>query len=214
MSDPTVLKPSRRRGWLWLFVATPLVALLFIWVLNYQLVGHPVQTKLSADPRNQGYSLSAHFRYYVDPSVLVLDLRAVESAAPVDLFRALFQSAEALHESGRRFDRVVLARAGSPVFLMEGEAFSTIGAEFSAGQNPAYLIRTLPEKLFRPSGQPAFDRWEGGWLGVLGEQMEDANQAAHQWASASEQRLTTGSSGGRCVPPLNRRVSGTEGEVI
>ena len=183
MSDPSASKVARRRRRWWLFVATPVVALLVVWGLNYLLVGQPVQRQLSADPRNKGYSLNAHYGYYVDPSVLVLDLRAVEGAAPVDLFRGLFQSAQALHESRRRFDKVVLARAGTPVFLMEGKEFSAIGSEFSAGQNPVYLIRTLPGKLFQPSGQAAFGRWEGGLLGVLGKEMEDANEAARQWAS-------------------------------
>jgi hypothetical protein len=84
---------------------------------------------------------------------------------------------------GWTFEKVVLARAGTPVFLVKGAEFSTIGAEFGAGQNPVYLIRTLPEKLFRPSGEAAFGRWQGGLLGVLGKQMEDANEAARQWAA-------------------------------
>jgi hypothetical protein len=159
------------------------VALLVVWGLNYLLVGRPVERKLNDDPRNRGYSLSAHFGYYLDPNTLVLDLRRLESPAPVDLFRALFQSAEALHELGWTFERVVLARAGTPVFFMKGAEFSTVGAEFGRGQNPVYLIRTLPEKLFRPSGEAAFGRWEGGLLGVLGKQMKDANEAAQQWAA-------------------------------
>ncbi len=183
MSDLSFSESARRRRIWWLCIATPVVALLVVWCFNYLLVGHPVQRILSADPRNAGYSLSAHYGYYVDFRVLVLDLRAVESAAPVDLFRALFQSAQAFHESGRRFDKVVFARSGTPVFLMEGDDFSTIGYEFSTGQNPVYLIRTLPEKFFQPNGQAAFGSWEGGLLGVLRKQMEDANEAAQQWAS-------------------------------
>jgi hypothetical protein len=184
MSDPTDSKPQvgHKRGG-WFFLATAVVILAVVWTLNSLLVGQPVQRKLSSDPRNQGYALRAHFGYYINPSTLVLDLYDVKSVAPVDLFRALFQSAEALHESGRKFDKVLLARDGTPVFLMGGNEFSALGAEFSAGQNPVYLIRTLPEKLYRPSGEAAFGRWEGGWLGVLTKQMEDANKAAQQWAS-------------------------------
>jgi hypothetical protein len=151
--------------------------------LNYLLVGRPVGKKLGEDPRNSGFVLRAHYGYYIAPSTLTLDLRKIESASPADLFRGLFQAAEALHESGRAFRKVVLARNRSPVFLMEGDDFSTLGDEFASGQNPVYLIRTLPEKLLRPNGTPAFGRWEGGWLGVLGEQMEDANEAAQQWAA-------------------------------
>jgi hypothetical protein len=183
MADQSEPRQAQRGGSGWLFVTAPVVAVLAVWGLNFLFVGQPVQKAVRADSRNQGYSLSAHYGYYVNPNVLVLDLSAVESAAPVDLFRGLFQSAKALHESGRRFDKVVLAKDGTPVFLMEGKEFSALGAEFSAGQNPVYLIRTLPEKLFRPTGQAAFGRWEGGWLGVLGKQIGDANEAGNQWAS-------------------------------
>lgn len=180
VGDESVLKaPSRRRP---LYACGLLVGVIIIgWGLNYVLVGQPVASKLGADPRNSVYSLSAHFRYYIDPTTLVLDLRDVGDPAPVDLFRAVFQSAEALHATGRRFDRVILARLRTPVFTMTGDAFSTLGEEFSEGQNPVYLIRTLPEKLYRPSGEAAFGQWQGGLIGVLGKQMEDASEAARQW---------------------------------
>ena len=173
-----------RWGRLWSLLSVPVVAVLVVWSLNYMLIGRPVERKLGADLRNRGYSLCAHYRFYIDTSTLVLDLRSLESAAPVDLFRALFQSAEALNESGRTFEMVVLARSGTAVFLMKGDDFRATGAEFSGGQNPVYLIRTLPEKLLQPSGVAAFHSWEGGLLGVLGKQMEDANEAARQWAGA------------------------------
>lgn len=176
-------KASRPSSRAWYLLAIPVLMLLLAWSLNYVLVGLPVERKLSEDPRNNGCSLTAHYRYYLDANTLVLDLRILESVAPVDLFRALFQSAEVLHDSGRKFDRVILARSGTFVFLMDGEVFSTIGAEFGAGQNPIYLMRTLPEKLYRENGEPAFGRWEGGWLGVLGKQMEDVNNVAQQWSA-------------------------------
>jgi hypothetical protein len=184
MSDQTEFKAQvlLKRG-LWVFFAMVAVVFAGVWTLNSLLVGQPVQKKLNSDPRNQGYALRAHFGHYINPSTLVLDLREAERVAPVDLFRALFQSAEAFHESGRKFDKVLLARGGTPVFLITGNEFAALGAEYSAGQNPVYLIRTLPEKLYRPSGEAAFGRWEGGWLGVLTKQMEDANNAAQQWAS-------------------------------
>lgn len=174
--------PMRRGKLLYVFGIIGGV-LFLVWGLNYLLVGQPVASKIGADPRNAGYSLSAHYRYYVDPTTLVLDLTDVSSAAPIDLYRAVFQSAEALHAAGRRFDQIILARSSKPVFVVKGTDFSTIGAEFSAGQNPVYLIRSLPEKLYRPSGEGAFGRWDGGWLGVLGKQMDDANAAAAQWAA-------------------------------
>lgn len=139
-----------------------------------------VEGKLNADWRNRSYSLDAYCKH---PDTLILDLSRVSSASPVDLFRGVFQASEALYEGvDINFDKVILARQGKPIFFIEGGDFSTLGAEFKNGQNPIYLIRTLPEKLYLPGGESAFPRWEGGWLGVFSKQMEDANQAARQWS--------------------------------
>jgi hypothetical protein len=175
--------PIRRRRWLYL-IALPLLAGIFVWSLNYLLIQRVVSLALDSDSRNAGYSIAAHYRSYVEPSTLVLDLRDVSSATPLDLFRGLFQSAAALAAAGRRFDRVILARGGMPVFMMSGEDFGRLGAEFAAGQNPVFLIRTLPEKFRKPTGESAFAHWEGGVLGVLGKQMEDATEAGRRWAGA------------------------------
>jgi hypothetical protein len=173
---------SGLRWFVWAAIVV-LLAIVVIVGLNYVLVAGVVQTPLSADTRNAGYSLWAHYQWFVNPSTLVLDLRRAEAAAPIDLFRGLFQSAAALSSAGRRFDRVILSRSGRPVFVIEGDAFAALGREFEAGQNPVFLIRTLPERLFKPSGEAAFPQWTGGLLGVVGKQMEDVNTAARQWAS-------------------------------
>ena len=175
--------PRHRKRWFYL-AAVPLCAVLLTWSLNYALVERDVSQALNADARNAGYSISAHYRFYLDPSTLVLDLRDVSAAAPLDLFRGLFQSASALASSGRSFDHVILARGGTPVFMMTGDDFRELGVEYSGGQNPAYLIRTLPEKLYKPTGEAAFEHWEGGILGVLGKQMEDATEAGRTWAGS------------------------------
>lgn len=171
---------TRARRWLYVpFVVIALGAT--IWTVNFVFVSRVVSSVLDNDPRNAGYSISSHYRSYVDPSTLILDLRAAPAAAPTDLFRGLFQSAAALSSSGRVFERVVLSRRGDTVFVMKGEDFRQLGLEFAAGQNPVYLIRTLPEKLFKPTGEPAFGHWEGGMLGVLGKQIEDATEAGRRW---------------------------------
>jgi len=173
--------PRHRKRWVFL-VAVLLCSVLFTWGLNYALVDRDVSQALNADARNAGYSISAHYRFYIDPSTLVLDLHDVSAASPLDLFRGLFQSASALASSGRSFDHVILARGGTPVFLMTGDDFLELGVEYSGGQNPVYLIRTLPEKLYKPSGEAAFGHWAGGMLGVLGKQMQDATEAGRSWA--------------------------------
>ncbi len=156
-------------------------AAVVIVVLSFNaLVAAPVASAIGQDDRNKGLTLVAYRAYAVSPSILTLDLWSVEEAAPVDLFRVLFQAAEALKD--KRFDRVNLARGGHTVFVLDGGAFQVLGQEHALGQNPIYMIRTLPEKLRTPSGSPAFETWTGGWLGVLGEQMEDSNAFAQAWA--------------------------------
>ncbi len=149
---------------------------------NHILVGNPVAKRLQSDPRNNTFSLAAHYDYYLNTSTLVLDLSHTENSSPADLFRGIFQSAEALSDSGQSFEWVVLARTGETVFLLTGADFFELGREFALGQNPVYLIRTFPEKLYNVNGERAFSRWEGGILGVLGKQMSDANDAARIWA--------------------------------
>lgn len=182
LANPPPAHPVRRKQWPYLLIPL-LVIPACVWSLNFILVQSVVGRALDADPRNSGYSLSARYRFYCDPSTLVLDLGAVSAAAPLDLFRGLFQSASALTSAGRTFERVILERRGTTVFLMTGEDFRDIGTEFAGGQNPVYLIRTLPEKLFKPTGEAAFGRWEGGLLGVLGKQMEDATEAGRRWVA-------------------------------
>lgn len=67
--------------------------------------------------------------------------------------RALFQSAAALKES--RFGRVVLEYEGTPKFYLEGEYFQTLVREFGTN-NPLYLLRTLPENVYKLDGTKAF----------------------------------------------------------
>jgi hypothetical protein len=175
--------PPKRRRWLWVVLAVGLVLTPFAW--DYLTIGRPIYAALSQDPRNEGFKISVHRQYRVIPRSLVIDLRSVESASPVDLIRSVFVSADVLQKRGSEFERVYLARRGKIVFMMEGAAFDEIGAEYGAGQNPVYLVRTFPEKLHHPDGNAAFGQWTGGIFGVLGKQMEDVTTAIEQWAGTT-----------------------------
>jgi len=159
-----------------------LVLLLLVGASNFFLIGTPIKEALASDSRNERYRLVGHYRYYVDRSTLVLDLRRANAAAPADLFRGLFQCAQAMYEADRTFSWIVLARSRSAVFVMSGEAFYELGTTYALGENPVFLIRTLPEKLHHPDGSRAYGTWSGGLLGVALRQMEDANAAAALWA--------------------------------
>lgn len=165
---------------LWMKVAALACALVgSVGAWNYLSVGHPVASRLSQDVRNEKVSFLAYHRYGVIPSTLVVDLRHISNEATMaDVLRALLQSADVLKD--KRFEHVFLAYRGTNKFQLEGGYFQTLGQEY-AGQNPAYTLRTLPENVFKLDGSPAFGRWTGGLLGVLGKQMEDFNQFSHDW---------------------------------
>lgn len=57
--------------------------------------------------------------------------------------------------------------------------------EYADGQNPIYLIRTLPEQMYRPDGTSAFGSRSGGLLGVFGGQMKDVNEFGRAWADGA-----------------------------
>ncbi len=58
--------------------------------------------------------------------------------------------------------------------------FQELGIEFDSGQNPVYLVRTFPEKL-TPAGVPAYEKWEGGLLGVTSKQINNFNDFCDKW---------------------------------
>lgn len=169
-------RPKRRLRW-------PLaLAVIFAILIAYNLtVWAPVATVLGRDERNAVASVHVYRSWLIHPRDITVDLVAADGAATIDLTRALFQAAEALKD--REFGRVILARQGKSVFMMEGAAFTQLGQEYSSGQNPVYLIRTLPEQLYLPDGTAAFGSWTGGWLGVLGRQIEDVNAFGQAWMS-------------------------------
>lgn len=176
--------PGSRRRRLIAAVLVVLVALIIGSLVAMNIaVSRPVARVLAGDSRNEGFTVKAHLRGYTDSSVLVLDLRDVSDAAPADLWRGLFQAAEAFDELERSFERVLLARSGQTVFMLSGDDFQSIGRLYAAGENPVYLLRTLPEKLYSSDGEAAYPTWEGGWLGVAAEQLNDVNDAASVWAT-------------------------------
>src|SRR5688572_5224394 len=113
------------------FVATTGIAVAGI---NYVQCQLPLHHVASADPRNEGISALAHFKYGVVSSTLVFDLREHSPEnSMADVFRVLLQYAQAMQVS--KFDRVELAYRGETRFLLNGEYFAQLGAELGQ-QNP------------------------------------------------------------------------------
>lgn len=124
--------------------------------------------------------MRAHFKLYVQPSTLVIDVAGVSSEnSRADLFRVLLQYAERLKDES--FDTVVLAFDGDARFVLDGGHFALIGAEYGS-QNPVFTMRTFPEHLRLPNGDAAYGTWTGGILGVTGKQMEDFSDFIDRWA--------------------------------
>lgn len=167
----------KRRSIIWILVPILVIAAIASW--NYFSAQHQLSSALASDSRNEGLSEFAHYQWYVNPSVLVFDLRDVSGTnSEADVLRSLLQYAQAM--KSRNFSKVVLAYKGDPRFMLEGSYFKKLGVEFSY-QNPVYTLRTLPEHVYNLDGTPAFGTWTGGLLGVVGHQMQDLKSFGRQW---------------------------------
>ena len=146
---------------------------------NYVLLQHPMSQVLKEDARNDGIQVFTHFKYFVDPTTLVYDLRSVSGeSSPMDVTRVLLKYAERQQDSS--FSTIELSHQGTGKFLLQGDYFKTLGKEFKQ-QNPAYTLRTLPENILNIDGSAAFGTWTGGMLGVFSKQLEDFSHWHREW---------------------------------
>ncbi|AXJ95106.1 MULTISPECIES: hypothetical protein [unclassified Sphingomonas] len=165
---------QRRRKWPWIVgFALLVISALVAWnVVLYR----PVANALAGE---QDVSMVAYRRWLVSPGTLVIDVRDVKGTASMaDMDRNLFKAAEALKD--RRFDTVVLAYHGTPKWVMDADAFQTIGRE-RAFQNPVYVMRTMQQDVKNLDGTSAFPALYGGWLGVLGEELDQHKHFHEGW---------------------------------
>jgi hypothetical protein len=160
----------KRQGRLWL---CGIVLVVFTW---NALVSLPVARAIYDE---KGAITVAYRRWLVSPTQIVFDVWSVDSAqSKLSMDRRLFKSAEALQNQS--YESVVLAYHGKPMFVMEGAYFQEIGVSRQS-RNPIYTIRTMQERLRYPNGATAFEVRSGGWLGVLGKQLDDHNEFHDIW---------------------------------
>ena len=165
----------RLRNW---FVAAA-SALALVFAVNLARVTVPAWLGQSANNATQ-VTFIAHYAYWVDPTSITIDLvSASSSARKVDIDFGLFAIAEAFRE--REFDTIHLARWAGTRFLMSGYNFALIGRRSFGGQGNMFLVGALPSMLRYPSGSAAFGEWTGGWIGVMGKQLEDHESFIRQW---------------------------------
>lgn len=176
--DTVTALPRKRSTALYAIVGLLLAAVLIGGALYWHKhsVGHEVQGALEGET---GARIAVYRRELVGGNDIVFDLETVDGATSmVDITRKLLKSAEALAEED--FGRVYLAFSGEEKFYLEGAYFKRLGAERD-WQNPIYTIRTMPENVRKLDGSSAFETWTGGWLGVMGQQMNDNNEFHRQW---------------------------------
>lgn len=172
-------KPSRNsRRWL-LLLGIPLLLIAAIYGWNYLALQSPLNEVIREDTRNDGISVSTHYDYYLNPSILVFDLRDVSMTnSKADVFRVLLQYAAKMKSS--HYDKVHLAFRGETKFILDGDYFQQLGQEYGL-QNPVYTMRTFPSHLKRPDGSEAYGSWTGGMIGVLQKEMEDFTNFHDKW---------------------------------
>lgn len=150
-----------------------------IFSFNYFTVSKPLLDVIESETRNSGISVRSNYRYYIQPSVLAIDIRGVSGEkSAADVFRVFLQYASKLKE--KSFDTVHLQSKGKTKFYLEGDYFKKLGQEYGE-QNPVYTMRTFTEHLYTPEGKKAFNTWTGGLLGVLKKQMEDFDEFHKKW---------------------------------
>ena len=132
------------------FVGTPLVAALVGYSANLLLLQEPMNDVLKENSAFNGMSVSAHYRYWVVPGVVVYDLQSVGfRQTPIDVHTAFVEFARKLRE--KRYSRVELSYKGTTKFSIDGASFQKLGKEYAA-KNYDYVLYTFPRLLHAEDG--------------------------------------------------------------
>ena len=157
-----------------------------VFLVNYGLFQQPMDQVLERDQRNEGMTVRAHWRWYVDPTVLVYDLRSASADTKgIDVLRAFLQFA--YRQKDRHFGRVVLAWQGVPRFYVNGPDFSELGRQY-AKRSPIDTMVVIPSVVYRMDGSRPFPVPAGqAWLDQQQKQLLDFNRFINAWAAAQVQ---------------------------
>lgn len=153
------------------FVGTPLVAALIGYSANLFLLQEPVNDILKENAAFHGMKVSAHYKYWVVPGVVVYDLEGLSfRQTPIDVHTAFLEFARKMKE--KRYSRVDLSYKGQQKFSIDGASFMKLGEEYSK-RNFEYVLYTFP-KLFRSAdGKPA--------VGANADERDALLQFHRQW---------------------------------
>jgi hypothetical protein len=135
-----------------IFVGTPLVAALIGYSANLFLLQQPVNDILKENAAFRGMEVSAHYRYWVVPGVIVYDLKSLSfRQTPIDVHTAFLEFAGRMKE--KRYSRVDLSFRGKTRFSLDGASFAKLGEEYS-NKNFDYVLYTLPRLFSAADGKP------------------------------------------------------------
>lgn len=157
------------------------IALIIIIIIsiNYLMLQRHMSAVIKEDPRNKGVSVWVHYKWFINPTELKYDLRSITGEnSSLDVNRVMLQFAEKIKD--KQFNKVYLSFKGKDKFYFKGDYYQNLGKEYEL-QNPVYTLRTLPENIYTLRGEHAYGTWEGGFIGVLGKQMEDLNTFSKDW---------------------------------
>lgn len=158
-----------------------LIVFVFIAIFsaNYLMLQRHMNTILKEDIRNNGIKVWVHYKWFINPTELKYDLRSITGEnSSLDVNRVMLQFAEKIKD--KQFNKIYLGYKGKDKFYFKGDFFQNLGKEYGL-QNPVYTLRTMPENVYLLNGEHAYGVWEGGWLGVMGKQMEDLNTFSKDW---------------------------------
>jgi hypothetical protein len=142
---------KRRRRWIVIVVV--LVAL--VWGLNYFMISRPIAAALAADPRTAGIALSAHLRFFVDPTTLSIDLGQVQAADTADVFRALAMAADALVDRSWGLPgTLTLSHGGNLVYTIAGDDLRQHAHDLLISRRPAQVLVAIVQALSGADGKP------------------------------------------------------------
>lgn len=134
-----------------IFVGTPLIAALIGYSANLFLLQEPVNQIVKENAAFNGMSVSAHYEYWVIPSVIVYDLRGVSfRQTPIDVHTAFLEFAKKL--KAKRYSQIQLSYKGVTKYSIDGASFQRLGTEY-AKRNFEFVLYQFP-RLFRSVGPP------------------------------------------------------------
>ncbi len=130
-----------------IFIGTPLIAALVGYAANFLLLQEPMNDVLKGNAAFRDMDVTAHYKYWVVPGVVVYDLRTVSfHQTPIAVHTALLEFAKKL--KAKRYSRIELSYQGMARFSIDGASFQKLGIEY-AKRNFGYALYTLP-RLFHP----------------------------------------------------------------